>query len=136
MSSPKPESATPGDGVPPNMTTMEDAVSSARSSSDTTQDRLTMEPGDLEKVMSKHEDADVAVTIQESNDPNVVNWDGPDDPEKPLNWPASKKWINIALLSSITFLTCVSCFREDGRLVLTLVLDLLRRPLLPPVFPW
>lgn len=115
---------------------MEDAVSSARSSSDTTQDRLTMEPGDLEKVMSKHEDADVAVTIQESNDPNVVNWDGPDDPEKPLNWPASKKWINIALLSSITFLTCVSCFREDGRLVLTLVLDLLRRPLLPPVFPW
>lgn len=86
---------------------MDDAISSSRSSSEATHDdnRLTIEPGDLEKVMSKHEDADVAVTIQETNDPNVVNWDGPDDPEKPLNWPASKKWINIALISSITFLT-------------------------------
>jgi len=82
-----------------------DAISSTRSSSEATREQLTIEPGDLEKVMSKHEDADVAVTIQESADPNVVNWDGPDDPEKPLNWPASKKWINIALISSITFLT-------------------------------
>ncbi|KAK5459864.1 hypothetical protein LTS15_003993 [Exophiala xenobiotica] len=82
-----------------------DAISSTRSSSEVTREQLTIEPGDLEKVMSKHEDADVAVTIQESADPNVVNWDGPDDPEKPLNWPASKKWINIALISSITFLT-------------------------------
>jgi hypothetical protein len=84
-----------------------DAISSTRSSSEATREQLTIEPGDLEKVMSKHEDADVAVTIQESADPNVVNWDGPDDPEKPLNWPASKKWINIALISSITFLTLV-----------------------------
>lgn len=39
------------------------------------------------------------------SDPNVVDWDGPDDPEKALNWPAKKKWGNIAVISSITFLT-------------------------------
>ena len=43
-----------------------DAISSNRSSSEATRDQLTIEPGDLEKVMSKHEDADVAVTIQEA----------------------------------------------------------------------
>ncbi|KIW16594.1 hypothetical protein PV08_03782 [Exophiala spinifera] len=84
---------------------MEDTISLSRSSSVATYGQVTMEPSDLEKVMSQHEDADIAVTIQESDDPNVVNWDGPDDPENPLNWPGSKKWINIALISSITFLT-------------------------------
>ncbi|KAF2266391.1 MFS general substrate transporter [Lojkania enalia] len=39
------------------------------------------------------------------NDPDVVDWDGPDDPENPLNWPASKKWGNIAVLSAVTLIT-------------------------------
>lgn len=38
-------------------------------------------------------------------DPNSVSWDGPDDPENPLNWPASKKWANIIALSVMTVLT-------------------------------
>lgn len=25
-------------------------------------------------------------------DPNIVDWDGPDDPRNPHNWPASRKW--------------------------------------------
>ncbi|KAK4943292.1 hypothetical protein LTR10_017135 [Elasticomyces elasticus] len=83
-----------------------DAISSHRESSDTQRDGyVRMEPSDLEKVMSKHEDGDVAVTVEVTTDPNVINWNGPDDPENPLNWPASKKWTNIAFLSAITFLT-------------------------------
>jgi multidrug resistance protein len=39
------------------------------------------------------------------SDPNVVDWASPEDPEKALNWPAKKKWANIAVISSITFLT-------------------------------
>lgn len=38
-------------------------------------------------------------------DGNVVDWTTPDDPAKALNWPAKKKWQNIAVISSITFLT-------------------------------
>jgi len=38
-------------------------------------------------------------------DPYVVDWDGPDDPQNPLNWSSRMKWGNIAVVSSITFLT-------------------------------
>ncbi|KUI56335.1 hypothetical protein VP1G_03671 [Cytospora mali] len=32
-------------------------------------------------------------------DPNVVDWDGPDDPANPRNWPKKKKMLNVALVS-------------------------------------
>ncbi|KAH9909069.1 putative MFS transporter [Xylariomycetidae sp. FL2044] len=32
-------------------------------------------------------------------DPNIVDWDGPDDPTNPLNWSPSKKQIHIAIVS-------------------------------------
>jgi hypothetical protein len=34
-----------------------------------------------------------------------VDFDGPNDPENPLNWKASKKWGMVSLISAITFLT-------------------------------
>ena len=40
-------------------------------------------------------------------DPNIVDWDGPDDPQNPKNWPDSKKWLNVAVLSLLTIITCV-----------------------------
>jgi DHA1 family multidrug resistance protein-like MFS transporter len=39
-------------------------------------------------------------------DPNLIEWDGPDDPENPMNWPASKKWIVTIALGMMTF--CVT----------------------------
>ncbi|KAF3024751.1 hypothetical protein E8E14_005080 [Neopestalotiopsis sp. 37M] len=41
----------------------------------------------------------------ETCDPNVVGWDGPNDPENPLNWTSKKKWLNIAVLSILSFIT-------------------------------
>ncbi|KAI2476061.1 AraJ Arabinose efflux permease [Pyrenophora tritici-repentis] len=38
------------------------------------------------------------------NDPNIVDFDGPNDPEDPMNWKASKKWSMVAIVSAITFL--------------------------------
>lgn len=35
----------------------------------------------------------------------VVDWDGPDDPARPINWPRKKKWLNIFSVSFLTFLT-------------------------------
>ncbi|KAK1573273.1 major facilitator superfamily transporter [Colletotrichum navitas] len=43
------------------------------------------------------------VWTEDNRDPNIVDWDGPDDPENPLNWSPLKKWGNITLLSIITF---------------------------------
>lgn len=44
-------------------------------------------------------------STEETKDPNIVDWNGPDDPEKPLNWSNKKKWTNIMLISTITLLT-------------------------------
>ena len=46
--------------------------------------------------------------VREDRDNNVIDWDGLDDPQKPINWPARKKWTNIILVSALTMLTWVS----------------------------
>jgi multidrug resistance protein len=42
---------------------------------------------------------------QEPRDPNLVDWDGPDDPANPQNWAASRKWGIIAALGAVTLIT-------------------------------
>lgn len=37
------------------------------------------------------------------SDSDLVDWDGPDDPQDPKNWSSSKKWANIYVLAAITF---------------------------------
>ena len=41
----------------------------------------------------------------EPPDPNILDWDGPDDPNNPVNWKSSLKWANIVTVSAITFIT-------------------------------
>jgi len=38
-------------------------------------------------------------------DPNIVDWDGPDDPKMVLNWSKQKKWGTVGMLSALTFIT-------------------------------
>lgn len=40
----------------------------------------------------------------EAKDPNIVEWDGPDDSENPLNWSAGRKWANVITFSTITMI--------------------------------
>jgi hypothetical protein len=39
------------------------------------------------------------------SDPNIVTWDGPNDPENPMNWSAAKKYSAIGIVSFITLLS-------------------------------
>lgn len=39
------------------------------------------------------------------NDPNLVDWDGDDDPENPYNWPTWRKVIICVMVSLLTFVT-------------------------------
>lgn len=41
----------------------------------------------------------------DDDDPNVVDWDGPEDPDMAMNWPSRKKWTMTFLLSTLTLLT-------------------------------
>jgi hypothetical protein len=43
--------------------------------------------------------------VAAESDPNIVDWDGPADPENPMNWPDKRKWLNIAVLSILTLVT-------------------------------
>ena len=56
-----------------------------------------LEKGDAEGEKKKQESA---------KDPNLIVWDGPNDPENPMNWPASKKWIVTIAFGVMTF--CVT----------------------------
>jgi hypothetical protein len=53
----------------------------------------------LEKDIEKGAAEEASVSTEEEevdniaeSDPNIVFWDGPDDPQNPMNWPALKKW--------------------------------------------
>ncbi|KAL6858265.1 hypothetical protein ACO1O0_005725 [Amphichorda felina] len=39
------------------------------------------------------------------DDPNIVWWDGENDPENPYNWPTWMKFTNCACISALTFVT-------------------------------
>ncbi|KAL9597455.1 MAG: hypothetical protein Q9219_005147 [cf. Caloplaca sp. 3 TL-2023] len=64
---------------------------------------------DLELAQTEKIEHPALSTIDEKQpelvDPNSVDWNGLDDPEKPTNWPASRKHGIIAIISTITFLT-------------------------------
>ncbi|KAL0929776.1 polyamine transporter 3 [Colletotrichum truncatum] len=44
------------------------------------------------------------VTV-ENVDPTLIDWDGPNDPENPQNWPKSRKFVNLALMSILTIIS-------------------------------
>lgn len=56
--------------------------------------------GDVEKQNHQQQPGQLKA---EQKDPNLVEWDGPDDPGNPMNWPRSKKWLNTMMLASVTF---------------------------------
>lgn len=65
---------------------------------------------DLEKAQSglmgpdEHQAASQVVTNKEKQDAeNVVGWDGPDDPENPMNWPLRKKYTTTVFYATLTF---------------------------------
>lgn len=57
---------------------------------------------DVEKAMATKAPEPAVQTI---DDPNVVDWESPDDPARPLNWSAAKKWKNVLVVSTLTLLT-------------------------------
>lgn len=58
--------------------------------------------GDLEKADPEKTLAEA--TQPEDKDPNIVDWDGENDPANPLNWSMRKKGAHILSISLITFL--------------------------------
>lgn len=66
-------------------------------------DDKDVEAGDprLEKLQSRR-------SARSLKDPNLVTWDGPDDPKNPKNWSYGRKWAATFVVSSFTFISPVS----------------------------
>jgi hypothetical protein len=58
------------------------------------------EDGDHDQKFSE---PDQTAIEQETKD-NIVDWDGPDDPQNPLNWPAWKRMTQV-IFATIFLLT-------------------------------
>ncbi|KAF7585396.1 hypothetical protein BBP40_011027 [Aspergillus hancockii] len=50
-------------------------------------------------------DLQEAPTEKPSEPTTEIDWDGPTDPARPVNWPKKKKWLNMFTISYLTFLT-------------------------------
>ncbi|KAM0341651.1 hypothetical protein ACHAPU_009897 [Fusarium lateritium] len=59
---------------------------------------ITSKAGSLKEPLSSHGSAVHTSPL----DPNIVDWEGPDDPEHPLNWSKTQKNIHLAIVSLFT----------------------------------
>ncbi|KAI6760398.1 hypothetical protein HG530_009258 [Fusarium avenaceum] len=71
----------------------------AMSLSDQTADSV----GDIEEQLVPE-----GAVESDDEDPDLVTWDGPDDPSNPHNWTKNKKWLSTILVSCFTFISPVS----------------------------
>jgi hypothetical protein len=58
---------------------------------------------DMEKSSDQAKDTDMT-----EKDPEIVDFDGPDDPESPENWSSSRKVTAIVIVTAMTLLSYVS----------------------------
>ncbi|PNP78901.1 hypothetical protein FNYG_07766 [Fusarium nygamai] len=65
----------------------------------------TLTPSCTGSAAKKDEESPTKEELTQDEDPNAVGWDGSDDPNNPMNWPAKKKWSCIGALSVMTLLT-------------------------------
>jgi hypothetical protein len=94
--------------IPTNVGSIHQAASRASSRPRTAAGEEKDIPAAMEKDLEKGADAESTASTdqpEEATDPNIVDFDGPDDTDNPMNWKQSKKWGMISLVSAITFLT-------------------------------
>lgn len=63
---------------------------------------------DIERNQMELKKSKSARSARSRLDSKLVDWDGPDDPENPKNWPNKKKWAATVTVSLFTFISPVS----------------------------
>ncbi|KAH0270347.1 MFS general substrate transporter, partial [Aureobasidium melanogenum] len=72
---------------------------SSKSSSDVDSATVAQSNTDVEKQVA------IVQQSSEITDPNIVSWDGEDDPQNPMNWTSKAKIINCGAIIFLTLLT-------------------------------
>ncbi|KAI6093654.1 MFS general substrate transporter [Hypoxylon rubiginosum] len=63
---------------------------------------------DLDLELGSPVEEKKSTTTENPTDPNLVTWDGPDDPENPKNWQLSRKYGAVVIVSFFTLVSPVS----------------------------
>lgn len=68
-----------------------------------------LETGEIKK---EHDGGQCSSPVGEESieDPNIVDWDGPDDPANPMNWSRTKKNMHVGIVSCFTLAALVIPF--------------------------
>lgn len=94
--------------IPSNLGSVRNVPSSPSTRPSSPTNEKDVKTAALEKDVEKattHASSSIGADADEEQDPNIVDFDGPDDPQNPLNWGFTKKWGMVMLISAITFLT-------------------------------
>ncbi|KAL9109983.1 MAG: hypothetical protein Q9227_005506 [Pyrenula ochraceoflavens] len=81
-----------------------DAISTASTNDRYHCSRLSSR-ADCEKQSLNESSVNAVINDESPQDPNLVDWEGPDDPENPMNWSTAKKVVAIGIVSLITVLS-------------------------------
>jgi hypothetical protein len=78
-----------------------------KSTSGIIDEELNKEPNVLEPTprSSSEQKPSFSSNPDDGNDPNIVGWNGPKDPENPINWPSHKRIYHVVIVSIITFIS-------------------------------
>jgi hypothetical protein len=63
---------------------------------------------DTERDIEEQSELEKTASKSINDDPNLVTWDGPNDPANPKNWSFKRKWAAVFVVSSFTFISPVS----------------------------
>lgn len=72
-----------------------------------TSNNLDLEKRNDDTVILGEDNPDDELTEKQRDkkDPNVIDWDGPDDPEFPRNWSSKKRWSSMAVVALMCFVS-------------------------------
>jgi hypothetical protein len=68
---------------------------------------LSVSLTDVEKQARMREATNLAPS-PDPRDPDLVNWNGPDDLENPKNWEMKKKWLIVLIVSTYSLISPLS----------------------------
>lgn len=54
---------------------------------------------------------------EKAPDPNEVDWNGPDDPKNPRNWPAWRRFMLVGVITLVVFSTWVEASEAPSKAV-------------------
>lgn len=81
------------------------ALSRSRSHASHKSSTVNQDPEKGQSLGENGKDDEAVLDDDTPDDPNIVWWDGPDDPANPMNWPTWRKTLNCGLISLLTFVT-------------------------------